>query len=285
VAKLPWYSFLYRLLGVHGTFWLWLLAVLAVWWTAEPAVLRFANPHPTAATVSAAARPAALTRWVAVEGLSVAFDRRLLLREGEPGSEPLRFLLDPADPAASWWGRTRDLCDAARAGSAGGAAGGALGLLPAWAQGELEERFTELGREPQAVLPVPERALLVLAPGGPSLGSSPADVAAPDPGEGFERSFYARTERQIDLVRERVRPRDRFVGVLHETPPVAARRIGEDLNIVPAPSLLIAGRKPRELERIVFGVALVVLVLLIAGLFGARRAGQGAGPPAPEAPA
>lgn len=281
MAKLPWYSFLYRLLGVHGTFWLWVVAVLTVWWTAEPAILRFSNQRPVPVTVAAASRPQAFTRWVQVEGLSVSFDRRLLLRNDQQGSPPLRFLLDPSDPAAVWWEETRRLCDAARGEGGSGTVGGILGLVPVQAQNLLIQRFARLGREPESFLPVPERGLLVLTPDTPSLSAAPAPPATAHAGDGFDASFFVRHQQQIDLVRQRVHPGDRFVGVLHETPPVVVRRIGEDLQLVPAPSLLIAGRKPRELERVVFGVAVLCLVLLTAGLFGARRAER----PAANAPA
>ena len=40
MARLPWYAFLYRLFGAQGTFWLWVLCIVALWWTAKPTLLR-----------------------------------------------------------------------------------------------------------------------------------------------------------------------------------------------------------------------------------------------------
>ncbi len=274
--RLPWYSFLYRLLGAQGTFWLWLIALLALWWTATPAMIRFANQAPRTLSVRAAANADPFTRWVRLEGVLIGVDRRLLRREGPATLPPVKLLLDPTDPAAQWWRTTRALCDA-RAGAPGAAAlGDSAGLWPTHAQAELVRRLAELGGAPEKFLPAPERAIVVQTHETESLSPIAPDEVGGGP---FDRSFYARLDAQIALVQQRVEPWVVVQGVLEEAPVTVVRRIRDETGIVPADALLLVGRKPRELERVVFMVALLILVLLTAGLFGARRAGRAASRP------
>ncbi len=285
-TTLPWYSFLYRLLGAHGTFWLWLVAIGAAWWTAEGALIRVANREPRVVSVRAAAAAEPLTRWVRVRGLLLRADRRLLGREGAPSLPPLPLLIDPSDPAAGWWRRTHALCEA-REGLPGAAAlGGMSGLWAAHGQTEAVRRLAELNGAPDRFLPAPEQAMLVI---DPRRGIEPPEPAAPvtasAPGAPAFSGFLARLEEHAALARSRVTPYVELQGVLDRVPTSRLPRIRDETGIVPSDRLLLVGRRPAEVERIVFMVAVLLLVLLTAGLFGARRGGAAAPAEADEEPA
>lgn len=271
-TSLPWYSFLYRLLGAHGTFWLWLVAIGAAWWTAEGALIRVANREPRAVSVRAATAAEPLARWVRVRGLLLRADRRLLGREGAPTLPPLPLLIDPADPAARWWWRTHAMCEA-RAGLPGAAAlGGLSGLWALRGHTEAVRRLAELNGAPDRFLPAPEQALLVLDPRrGIEQPEPAAPIAASAPGAPAFSGFLARFEEQAALARTRVTPGVELQGVLDRVPASRLPRIREETGIVPSDRLLLVGRRPAEVERIVFMIAVLLLVLLTAGLFGARR--------------
>jgi hypothetical protein len=261
----PWYSFLYRWLGAHGTFWLWLIAPLALWWTFEPAMIRLANrkPHPVEIH-SVADRP--LARWVTLRGLRLRVDRRLLQQAEAPGLPPVEFLIEPDAPAAVWWERTRALTEPASGLSAIGASGGLGGAFPLLARKRLVRRFAKLRGSPERFLPTPEKAILLLDQAAAPLSSPPAPVA---PGTAVS-SFFTETELQIERVRERVEPGVTLQGVVGGTPPVLVKRVESELDLPVPEFLLQIDRKPRELESVVFGVAAIVLLFLIVGLYGAK---------------
>ena len=252
MAKLPWYAFLYRLFGAQGTFWLWLIVVLALWWTAEPAMLGLANRKPVAATMAEAARPGTTTRWIQTRGVGLDLDKRLL-DQREPSLPPVRLLLDPEDPAAKRWVRLRQLC-----GQAAGARGSLGGLL---------------GTVPERYLPTPERALLLQGDEVPSLAAH-LPVPAEPPGNQID-AYWSRLRDWCALVRARVHPTIEVRGVLDPVPQAIQERLRADLDVLPAPYLLRLERRPRELETYVFAGALILLLLLATGLYGIRRARAG----------
>ena len=104
--RLPWYSFLYRLLGAQGTFWLWIVAILALWWTETPFMQRLENRAPVTVTPLVAGAGADGRRWIDTTGVEVALDRGLLLldeRKGPSVPHNYRLLLHPEDSATQWW--------------------------------------------------------------------------------------------------------------------------------------------------------------------------------------
>lgn len=299
MARLPWYAFLYRLFGAQGTFWLWVVALIAIWWTAKPTVARLANRQPRDLRVVDVAQLSATdqTRWVSLRGVEVRLDRALLLRE-PTGAAPVWLLLDPSDPAATWWARTRALADvmvSARAPqpTAPAALGGAGGFLPKHARQRLQERLARLEGGSAEALPTPGRVVLVQREDA-RLGRPAARGDGPPPNPlDFEARLAARLDERAALIRERVRSglvdgessgarvEPRVVqGLLVATPVTLAARVKQDVDTVIAPWILQADREPRDLESWVFAAAAVTLLFLTAGFAGASRAGAG---PAPAA--
>lgn len=295
MQRLPWYAFLYRLFGAQGTFWLWVLCLIALWWTARPTVIRLANRRPSAdirRVADVAAMPATdLTRWVILEGVAVDLDRRLLLERDASLTPRMTLLIDPADPAAAWWASTHTQAQAltlrdaplAAPASLGGLPGAAMVGAPKVARAELEGRFARLegGSVPQA-FPAPGRVVLVQR-----FEAAPSEQAAAAEGgvsaAGFPANFAelaaARLEARAALVRARVRPAVQVEGQLVSTPVTLAARVKEELNTVVAPQLLQAGREPRDLESWIFAAAAITLLFLAAGFLGATR--DVAAPPPP----
>ncbi|MCO5170538.1 MAG: hypothetical protein M9894_29740 [Planctomycetes bacterium] len=288
--RLPWYAFLYRLFGAQGTFWLWVLALVAIWWTAKPTVARLANRHPREdLRVVDLAQLSATdpTRWVALRGVEVRLDRALLLREST-GAAPAWLLLDPSDPSATWWARTRALADmmvSARGPqqAATAALGGVTGVSPKHARQRLQERLARLEGGSADALPTPGRVVLVQRPGEAPAARPPRAEGAPNPLD-FEARLAARLDERAALIRERVRPgrvRDEggvarvepleVQGLLVPTPSTLAARVKQDTDTVIGPWVLQADREPRDLESWVFAVAAVTLLFLIAGFVGATR--------------
>ena len=263
MRQLPWYSFLYRFLGAQGTFWLWLLAPLSLWWTAQPAMIRVANRSPRALKVRAIeSQP--MVRWVTLTGLRLSIDRRLLLRDSDPKLPPVQLLVDRADPSVAWWSETHALTDPVVGLAPISAQGGVIGVLPQLARRKLVRRFAKLKGESSLYLPAPENSVLLLGEQTTAIASVPST-----PRGDAVRSFASETEAQIARVRERVEPGAIVQGVLAPTPLVLGRRFRDELDFA-APALeLDIGRRPRELEAIVFAVALIVLLFLGVGLYGA----------------
>lgn len=264
LRQLPWYSFLYRFLGAQGTFWLWLLAPLTLWWTAQPAMIRVANRSPRALTVrTIESQP--LVRWVRLSGLRLSLDRRLLLRDSDPKLPPLELLVDRSDPSVAWWSETHALTEPVVGLAPISAQGGVIGVLPQLARRKLVRRFAKLKGESTLYLPAPENAVLLLGE-----ESSPVAFVPNGPAGDAVHSFASQTEAQIARVRERVEPGAVVQGVLASTPSVLGRRFRDELDFAAPAFELDVGRRPRELEAIVFAVALIVLLFLGAGLFGTR---------------
>ena len=267
--KLPWYSFLYRLLGAQGTFWLWLLVVATLWWTTKPALIRLFNRKPQQVAHAQALKPSRTVRWVRAEGLLLGLDRRLLLSKDPPNLPPLQLLLDARGPTARWWIETRAEADL-HAGLAPSAAfGGSLGALGVSAQRKLIKRLARLEGDPVPFLPPPEQALLIQRSGS-TLGLAP-DPPPPPSDESDAERYRRRLDERIALLRSRVSATE-VEGVLDPIPQAIARRLKDELGVEPSPYLLQEGVKPSELETRLFAGAAALLVFLAAGLYGATRA-------------
>lgn len=291
MGRLPWYAFLYRLFGAQGTFWLWMLSIVALWWTAKPTMHRLANYRETPQSVAQVSNiePQNLTRWVSVSGVEVRLDRRLLLQRLKSTLPPAPLLLDAADDTARWWVSTRGYAEVMFTGpplEAPGALGGLSGVMPAHMLRDgrkiLEDRFTMLegGRVPDA-LPTPERVVLIQEP---TTDDVIASSEAPfDPDKPFELELKARLEERAALVLARVRPGRTIEGLLVPTPVTLTERVKSELDTIVAPLLLQEGKEPRDAESWVFLVAALTLVFLAAGFYGAT--GSSAETTAPVAPA
>src|SRR5438874_226490 len=99
MARAPWYAFLYRLLGAHGTFWLWVVTVATLWWTWQGALLSMVNRFPEKRSVSEAAQAHDLKRWVLVPAVRVVLDGQLLLVEDASDFQGTEVLIDHDDPS------------------------------------------------------------------------------------------------------------------------------------------------------------------------------------------
>jgi len=267
--KLPWYSFLYRLLGAQGTFWLWLLVVATLWWTTKPALIRLFNRKPQGLTHAQALKPSRTVRWVRAEGLVLELDRRLLLSKDPPNLPPLQLLLDARGPTARWWIETRAEADLYVGLAPTAALGGTLGALGVSSQRKLIKRLARLEGDPEPFLPPPQQALLIQRSGS-SLGLA-MDPPPPPSDESDAERYRRRLDERIALLRGRVSPAT-VEGVLDPIPQAISRRLKDELGVEPAPYLLQEGVKPSELETRFFFAAAALLVFLAAGLYGATRA-------------
>lgn len=292
MGRLPWYAFLYRLFGAQGTFWLWMVSIVALWWTATPTLHRLANYRAKPLFVAEVSKIDArdLTRWVELSGVELRLDRRLLLQRLTPTLPPAPLLLDAQDVTARWWVDTRRMAEAMLTRApvdvpAAAALGGLSGAAPALAGATrsatarklLQERLTLLegGRVPDA-LPTPERVVLIQEP---ARDDAIAPAEAPfDPDKPFEIELKLRLEERAALVLARVRPDRRVEGLLVPTPVTRTERLKSELDTVVAPLLLQEGKEPRDLESWVFLAAALTLVFLIAGFYGASRLSAAAAP-------
>lgn len=296
MGRLPWYAFLYRLFGAQGTFWLWMLSIVALWWTATPTLHRLANYRAKELTVAQVSKIDAqrdLTRWVKLSGVEVRLDRRLLLQRLTPTLPPAPLLLNAEDDTARWWVETRLIAEAmlrrtppevAAAAPLGGLTGAvpaiACGTTSATARKQLEDRLTMLegGRVPDAV-PTPERVVLIQELTRDD-AIAPAEVPF-DPDQPFAEQLQRRLEARAAIVLERVRPARTVEGLLVSTPTTRSEQLKAELGTVVTPLLLQAGKEPRDLESWVFLAAAMTLVFLIAGFHGATRASARPVAPAP----
>lgn len=259
--RLPWYAFLYGLLGAQGTFWLWLIALFACWWTAKPTLQRLSNREPERGVSVVRAGAGQSKQWVEVEGLELRLDRRLLLRD--PRLEPARLppvplLVDPVDrEVVEFWTEARRLADAAAAkGDRDGAEWQAFTTFLAVKKLEADHR---------RYVPTSGRCLLLQPRVAPSLSPlEPADVAR-------STEFDEVTAARIELVRQAVHPHRKVTGVLAEAPPAIVDRIRGELGTTVAPLLLQEEREPRDLESWIFAVAAITLLFLAAGFRGAMH--------------
>ncbi|MGE0713530.1 MAG: hypothetical protein AB7N76_36635 [Planctomycetota bacterium] len=255
--------------------------ILTLWWTTKPAAIRLLNREPRRVDLEDTRDPPATARWVALRGLELSLDRRLLLRAAAPTLPPLPFLLDEQSAPARWWIETRAQADLYEGLPATGALGGAVGALGVQSRGDLIRRFARLEGDAESFLPPPERALLIQYPDS-GFGLAPE---APRPAEQSDADRFRRElGERIALVRQRVRA-GRVEGVLDPIPKVVGTRITKELDVAPAPYLLQVGIKPSELETRLFTGAAVLLVFLVAGLWGAASAERDPDGAAGDAPA
>ncbi len=262
-SRLPWYSFLYRLLGAQGTFWLWIVAISALWWTEKPFMQRLENRTPVTVTPLVAGAGADGRRWIDTTGVEVGLDRGLLLldeRKGPSVPSNYRLLLHPEDSATQWWIDALALANTAVEGKEPEKTTARLALRARLAVLEGQD-----GRDD--ALPSPKRALLVeYAADTPPPAPPPAPVT-----QVFTTPFEEREQRRIDRIRASVRTSVRLDGVLVETPPTLRERYKEDVGVVVAPFLVRQGARPRDLESYVFGGAAICFLFLAAGFRGASR--------------
>lgn len=268
--ELPWYAFLYRLLGAQGTFWLWLLTGLALWWTTEPALIRLVNRAPRPVALAAARQPSATLRWVKVEGIELSLDRALLLRPEPPTLPPAVLLLEANDPSARYWAETRAWVDLAEGSSSLAALGGFSNSLGPSVEKLLGRRYAKLQQSPEVALPAPGRAILVLRPEGGVLSPPPATKASQNDLTSFRE---IQTERNARV--RRAVGKGQLRGVLDSAPKTFLTRLEGEIGVRAGSHLIQAEVKPSVLETRVFGVAALLLVFLTAGLWGAARTGHG----------
>lgn len=263
-TRLPWYSFLYGLLGAQGTFWLWIVAILALWWTETPFMQRLENRAPVTVTPLVAGAGAEGRRWIDTTGVEVGLDRGLLLldeRKGPSVPPNYRLLLHPEDSATQWWIDALALANTAAEGKEPERTQARLAL-----RGKVALLEGQDGRED--ALPSPKRALLVEYPSDEPRPTPPALAAL---GPGMSTPFEEREQRIIDRIRASVRPTARIEGVLVETPATLRERYKDDVGVVVAPFLVRQGARPRDLESYVFGGAAICFLFLAAGFRGASR--------------
>lgn len=269
MAPLPWYAFLYRLLGAQGTFWLWVVCLVALWWTAKPTLHRVANRTPATrhvADVATTSSATDLTRWVSLTGVEVVYDRELLGQRSASAQSPVRLLLDPQDPAAQRWAELRALADAMQG----------EGDAAAQARKQFEARYSLLeggDLEKLDPRPEPERVLVVqngvVPTRAPLLASPPTDPLK------WLAWMQARVDARAALVRERVHPSVTVQGLLVPMPETLAGRIKAQLEIDVGRWVVQQGREPRDLESWIFAAAAITLLFLATGFYGAVRAQRG----------
>lgn len=294
----PWYGFLYRALGAHGTFWLWVVSIGAVWWTWQGAVVRLLDRDPEHRTVIEVSQASDLHRWVSLYGVELHLDGALLARR-DPDTPEVSLLVDASDPAARFWHRAAIYAavDAglrapgleATAAGLGDLAGAAPAALRAHARAldvhvKLSEWREALERDPHACLPRPRGAIVLLrglgepaAPAASSLPVSspaPAPSPAPRPGEGDGGDALEAYDRAVRDWGEAVRARVRLsfpAGLLDATPPSILERLEKDPGVRLGEQALQVDRRPRDAELYIFCAALLFMVFLAAGLHGIGR--------------
>ena len=278
--RAPWYSFLYTLLGAHGTFWLWIATVATLWWTWQGAVLSIVNrsPEPRSAGLAASSRD--LRRWVVVSGVRLKLDKEVLLREEDGDFRGTEVLIDDEDPSARFWRATRMLADAdagahdeplLRAGAGTSSlAGPAVLFARVRARQVLETRMLDLQTRGKDLLPRPDASLLLIpAPGAPVVTGSFAAPGTPSSTE--TEDYYRKVTAWRDAVRTHVQP-GAECGLLDEAPGKVRDRLENDPGIRLGTNALRAGRTPNDVELYVFCFAAFVFLFLATGLHGAVTA-------------
>lgn len=257
--ELPWYCFLYRVLGAGGTFWLWLVTLIGLWLLVDDAWIAALNRRPAPRSVAHAASGQELGRtWVQLRGLEIRDARKVLGLPPQSGS-PLRLLLDASDPAAERWLNLRKLSDR-------------LGDHPK-ASSEAGREFEQLkalfARERESYLPT--RPILLFEDGAVAPVSSSTALSMPLAGEQrISADLLAQAEREfqtaVKLIREEIKPEVEVVGLLDETPPSQLRRVGQELALGLSGKTLRLSREPRRGPALGFALWLLVFIFLLAGL-------------------
>lgn len=255
--KPPWYCVLYRVFGAQGTFWLWVIAAIAMWWTGGGAVMRLRNLESQHRTVEKVVQERDGRRWVVLTGLELELDRRLFVKDAEEGPPLARVFLDSDDPAAKRWVTLLMAAERARRKKDGDLS-------------EVRELRAKVLADPKAYLPAPGAGVLLigdepLASAAPSRGD-----ASPD-GAGSIARYEAMLAAWTDLVLARVHPNAEHDGILDEAPPFMLERLEREADVRLAPQALRVGRHPRDLELYIFAAALLLVIFLGTGYVGVTR--------------
>jgi hypothetical protein len=269
----PWYAFLYRVLGAHGTFWLWVVTVATLWWTWEGAVLSMLNRYPERRSVSDAAHARDLKRWVILPGVRIVLDGQLLLKEDASDFQGTEILADLDDPAARFWRTTRTIADAdagaqderlrktAIACSEVAFAGLRVGKLEA--RRNLGTRLLMLQKNLADELPRGDGAILLLTDGGAaSIASAPIELGGGDT-ESYDRLLRVwrdSVRRNVQVVAPR--------GLLVTAPGTVVERVAQAPGIPLGTNALRVDRSPRDLELYAFCAAATIVLFLATGLYG-----------------
>jgi hypothetical protein len=250
----PWYCFLYRLFGAQGTFWLWVIAAIAMWWTGGRAVVRLRNLESQHLQVGQVVQERR-QRWVVLSGLELDLDRRLFAKDAGDATPLARILLDPDDPAARRWSAILAAAERARSKKEADLA-------------ELRELRAQVIADSKAYLPAPGMGILLI--GDEPLAAEPVRSEGTEPAGSIAR-YEALLAAWTDLVIARVHPRAECDGLLDEAPPFMLENLERQGNVRLAPQALRLGRKPRDLELYVFASALALVIFLAGGYVGVTR--------------
>jgi hypothetical protein len=250
----PWYCFLYRLLGAQGTFWLWVVTAIAMWWTGGRAVVRLRNLESQHLMVDQVVQERG-QRWVVLAGLELDLDRRLFAKDAVDGTPLARVLLDAEDPAARRWSAVVAAAERARSKKESDLA-------------ELRELRAQVLADPKAFLPSPGMGILLI--GDEPLAAEPARTEAAEPAGSIAR-YEALLAAWTELVIARVHPHAECDGLLDEAPPFRLESLEREAGVRLAPQALRLGRRPRDLELYVFAGALLLVIFLTFGYVGVTR--------------
>jgi hypothetical protein len=283
--RAPWYSFLYGVLGAQTTFWLWVLCLGTLWFTARGAVLSLANRSPEKRSVSEAALSHDLRRWVILPGVRLQLGRQLLLKEDAHELEAIEILIDQGDPCARFWRGARLVADVdagfgrekkerASAALSDVALAGAA-AAPQDARWDLETRLNEFRRPGTSFLPRAEGAILLLADEIAAAGSATYVGNQASPTE----DTAAHYERLVDAWRDAIRSNVTVAaprGLLDPAPGRVLERLLKDPGVQLGQNALRVERTPNDAELYVFCGAAFVFVFLAAGLYGVVSSPRGA---------
>jgi hypothetical protein len=251
----PWYCFLYRLFGAQGTFWLWVVAAIAMWWTGGRAVVRLRNLESQHLTVGQVVQERR-QRWVVLAGLELDLDRRLFAKDAVDGTPLARVLLDADDPAARCWSAILAAAERARG-------------KKETEHAELRELRAQVLADPKAYLPAPGMGILLI--GDEPLAPEPVRSDETAPTESTMARYEALLAAWTDLVIARVHPGAECDGLLDEAPPFMLENLERRGDVRLASQALRLGRRPRDLELYVFAAALALVLFLATGYVGVTR--------------
>lgn len=283
-SRPPWYAFLYRVLGAHGTFWLWVVTVATLWWTWQGAVLSMVNRFPERRSVNEAATATDLKRWVVLPGVRIALDGQLLLAEDPSEFQGTEVLVDTDDPSARFWRTTRAIADAdagarderLRRASVACSEVAFAGLVvgKSEARRNLGTRLLLLQTHRSEQLPKSDGAILLVPDGvAPATSTTPIELGGGDT-ESYDKLLTAWRE----AVRRNVHveaPR----GLLVTAPRTVVDRIGQSPGLPLGQNALKVNRTPNDAELYAFCVGALVFLFLATGLYGVVYAKAGASSP------
>lgn len=257
----PWYSFLYRLAGPQGTFWLWIISLLGIWLQFEDTWLTLVNRKPHRRSVADVSSDQGIwRRWVELEGVEIRDARRLMGQRGHSGA-PLRLLLDGSDPAAVRWARLKILVKKMEDPK-----------TAEFAKEQFEELRSTFLQERDKYQPW--RPVIVFEEGSVAPVTSQTHLAKPiavlkeqDPFKALDMQH----QEAKHLVDSLVFPQVLFRGVLDETPQIKVTRTSKELGLALSPRTLRLNRKPSKRALVIFGLCSLLLLFLAAGLQGVLK--------------